>query len=118
MNQILTLIIPSGWPQETRACPWQLHAADDRLLAQGCAEPGQWPAAGEDDRCRLLLAGRQVAAQPARLPPPPQAMTTVSCSARYLMVPSSSTLRGWGEQTTRRQPRPASSTMCQPSVSR
>lgn len=72
MNQILTLIIPSGWPQETRACPWQLHAADDRLLAQGCAEPGQWPAAGEDDRCRLLLAGRQVAAQPARLPPPPQ----------------------------------------------
>ncbi|WP_374325064.1 type II secretion system protein GspL [Azonexus sp.] len=72
MNQILTLIIPSGWPQESRACPWQLHAADGRLLAQGCAEPGQWPAADDGDRCRLLLAGRQVAAQPARLPPPPQ----------------------------------------------
>lgn len=72
MNQILTLIVPSDWPQETRACPWQLHATDGRLLAQGCDEPGQWPAAGDGDHCRLLLAGRQVAAQPARLPPPPQ----------------------------------------------
>lgn len=72
MNQILTLIVPSGWPRESRACPWQLHAGDGRLLAQGCDEPGQWPSAGDGDRCRLLLAGRQVAAQPAQLPPPPQ----------------------------------------------
>jgi len=72
MSQILTLIVPADWPRDTRACPWQLHAADGRLLAEACSEPGQWPSPGEGDHCRLLLAGRQVAGQAVRLPPPPQ----------------------------------------------
>jgi len=72
MSQLLTLIVPADWPRDTRTCPWQLHAADGRLLAEGCGDPGQWPSPGEGDRCRLLLAGRQVGGQAVRLPPPPQ----------------------------------------------
>lgn len=72
---ILTLILPADWPQQRRDCPWLLHDAAGRVLRQGCSEPAHWPAppAGSDGPppCRLLLAGRQVAAHRVRLPAPP-----------------------------------------------
>jgi general secretion pathway protein L len=75
MNTILTLIIPSDWPQQRRACPWLLHNAGGRLLRRGCSEPAHWPGVGgapdEMPECRILLAGRQVAGRRVRLPAPP-----------------------------------------------
>lgn len=75
MNTILTLIIPSDWPQRHRSCPWLLHDAGGRLLRRGCSEAAHWPGVGgapeAAPECRILLAGRQVAGRRVRLPAPP-----------------------------------------------
>ena len=48
------------------------------------------------------------------MPPPPTAITITPVSTRALIGSNSTTSTGSGEATTRRQPRPASSTTSQP----
>jgi len=50
------------------------------------------------------------------MPPPPTATTTKPARIRLWIASASTILWGIGEGTTRRHPRPASSTMVQPSV--
>jgi hypothetical protein len=47
------------------------------------------------------------------MPPPQQAITTKPASSSARIAPASTMRRGRGEATTRRYPRPASSTMTQ-----
>ena len=51
------------------------------------------------------------------MPPPPTPMTMKPALTRVLMASASTIFTGRGEATTRRQPRPASSTTAQPSFS-
>src|ERR1039457_3210861 len=76
--------------------------ADARSLSMTAATP-----------CRLPASSAATG-----IPPPPTAMITVPASSSRLMARSSTMRSGWGEATTRRQPRPASSMMSQPSARR
>lgn len=72
----LTLVIPTDWPQQHRACVWFLHDGAGRLLERGCSEPAHWPglprgeagAARQPLDCIVLLAGTQIACHRAALP--------------------------------------------------
>ena len=101
--------------------PVEGHLLDRRRDEQRICVRARWRAAQTPGPCRSRPrhhARLPCSSATTGMPPPPTAMTTTPASMSW-RITSISTMRfGWGEATTRRQPRPASSSTSQPSSSR